>query len=319
MICGTLLALSLAMRQTPSAPPYPKPILDGFTADPAIRLFGDTFFVFPTSDKPNWQTTDFSTWSSKDLIHWKKHGPILDVTRDLKWANIEAWAPDCVERNHTFYFYFCAHGQIGVATSKSPTARFHDALGKPLIPAKSVKTYPIDPYPFIDDDGQAYLFFGNGMPTVYRLKPDMVTTDGPPSYVPIDGFREGIVVFKRKGLYYFMWSEDDARSDDYHVAYGISKTPFGPVEIPAQKIVLKKRGLVKGTGHHSVVNIPGTDRWYMVYHRHAIPGGSGFKRETCLARMEFNDDGTIRPVDPLAVVFPPGSKGERIGSPSAKR
>jgi beta-xylosidase len=77
----------------------PTPILDGFTADPAIRVFGDTYYVYPTSDKPNWMTTDFSVWSSKNLVDWKKEGMIFDVTKDLEWANIKAWTPDCVERN----------------------------------------------------------------------------------------------------------------------------------------------------------------------------------------------------------------------------
>ena len=70
---------------------------------------------------------------------------------------------------------------------------------------------------------------------------------------------------------------------------------------------------MKGTAHHSVVNVPGTDRWYIVYHRHAIPGGSGYQRETCLARMEFNPDGTIKPMDPLAPVV---STRLRPASPS---
>jgi beta-xylosidase len=307
----TAVACATAVAAEPAA--FPKPILDGFTADPAIRVFGDTYYIYPTSDKPNWQTTDFSVWSSKNLITWKKEGMILDVTKELSWANIEAWAPDTVTRNGKFYFYFCAKGKIGVGVSDKPTGPFRDALGRPLV-AKggNVKTYPIDPYPFIDDDGQAYLYLGNNLPTVFRLKPDMITLDGDPVTFPIKGFREGIVVFKRKGLYYFMWSVDDARSDNYRVAYGTAKTPFGPVEIPANSVVLKKSGLVKGTGHHSVVNIPGTDRWYMVYHRHAIPDGSGFKRETCLARMEFNPDGSIKEVDPLAPVFPPGSAGEPL-------
>src|SRR4051812_21772434 len=74
-------------------PDAPKPILEGFTADPAIRVFGDTYYIYPTSDKPNWQTTDFSVWSSKNLVTWKKERMILDVTKDLAWANIEAWAP----------------------------------------------------------------------------------------------------------------------------------------------------------------------------------------------------------------------------------
>jgi hypothetical protein len=84
------------------------------------------------------------------------------------------------------------------------------------------------------------------------------------------------------------------------------------VTVPESATVLRKSGPAKGTGHHSVVNVPGTDRWYAVYHRHAIPGGSGYKRETCLARMEFNPDGTIRPMDPMSAPFAPGDRGEPV-------
>lgn len=291
----------------------PMPILSGYTADPAIRVFGDTYYVYPTSDKPHWMTTDFSVWSSKNLVDWKKDGMILDVAHDLKWANIKAWAPDCVERNGKFYFYFVAGGKIGVATADKPTGPFVDALGHPLIQrSDKVRTYPIDPYPFIDDDGQAYLYFGNGTAMVYKLKPDMISFAGEPQAIKLKEFREGIVVFKRHGKYYFMWSVDDARSDNYRVGYGISDSPYGPVMSPHDFIVLRKHGLVKGTGHNSVVNVPGTDRWYVAYHRHAIPNGSGYKRQTCLVRMEFNADGTIKPMDPMMPAFPPGSKGEPI-------
>ncbi len=291
----------------------PKPILDGFTADPSIRVFGDTYYVYPTSDKPNWQTTDFSVWSSKNLIDWKKERMILDVTKELKWANIEAWAPDCVERDGKYYFYFCAHGKIGVAVGDNPAGPFKDALDKPLIEkSKKLNLHTIDPYPFIDDDGQPYLYFGNGKCTVFKLNKDMISFDGEPKFISLKEFREGIVVFKRNGLYYFMWSIDDARSDNYRVGYGISKSPYGPVEVPKDYVVLIRNGIVKGTGHHSVVNVPGTDRWYIVFHRHAIPDGSGFKRETCIEPMLFNEDGTIKKVDPAAQPFPAGSIGEPI-------
>ena len=133
-----------AAEETLPAPP--KPILDGFTADPAIRIFGDSYYVYPTSDKTNWMTTDFSVWSSKNLIDWKKEGMVLDVAHDLKWANIKAWAPDCVERNGKFYFHFVAGDRIGVATAGKPTGPFVDALGHPLIErSEKVRTYPIDP------------------------------------------------------------------------------------------------------------------------------------------------------------------------------
>jgi hypothetical protein len=259
-------------------------ILEGFTADPSIRLFGDTYYIYPTSDKPNWQTTDFSVWSSKNLVDWKKERMILDVANDVKWANVEAWAPDVIERNGTYYMYFCAQGNIGVATAKSPTGRFVDALGKPLIAkGTGVQSNTIDPYPFIDDDGQAYLYYGNGK-------------------------------------YYFMWSIDDARSPNYRVGWGVADSPLGPVRSPDRDfIVLQRNGPAVATAHHSVVNVPGTDRWYAAYHRHALPQGNGYQRQTVLARMEFNADGSIRPMDPMTVPFRPGDAGEpvRNGQPVA--
>jgi beta-xylosidase len=318
-VIKTLLTV-LFVSQTVSAfaADAPKPILDGFTADPSIRVFGDTYYVYPTSDKPNWQTTDFSVWSSKNLVDWKKEGMVLDVAHDIKWANIEAWAPDIIERKGSYYFYFCAQGKIGVATGKSPTGPFKDALDKPLIArSDKIKTHTIDPYPFIDDDGQAYLYFGNGgeRASVFKLRPDMITLDGELQEIPLKEFREGIVVFKRKGKYYFMWSIDDARSPDYRVGWGTSDSPLGPVKAAEQNfIVLKKNGPAVATAHHSVVNVPGTDRWYVAYHRHAIPDGSGYKRETMLARMEFTADGNIKPMDPMTSPFKPGDKGEPIVS-----
>ena len=303
----------------------PKPILDGNTADPAIRVFGDTYYVYPTSDKPNWMTTDFSVWSSKNLVDWKKEGMILDVTKDLSWANIKAWAPDCVERNGTYYFYFCADGKIGVATARTPTGPFKDALGKPLLDRKTnprITSNTIDPYPLIDSDGQAYIYYGNGdrKAQVCKLKPDMLTLDGDPVDIPLREFREGIVVFKRNGKYYFMWSIDDARSPNYRIGWGVSDSPYGPVLSPEKDfIVLQKNGPAIGTGHHSVVNVPGTDRWYAAYHRHAIPDGSGFKRETCLVRMEFNPDGTIKPMDPMTTPFHQGEIGEPVSTGVIKK
>ena len=321
MITRSIHLLRMALFASALAPlaslaaDAPTPILDGFTADPSIHVFGDTYYVYPTSDKPNWQTTDFSVWSSKNLVDWKKEGMILDVTKDLKWANIEAWAPDCIERNGTYYFYFCAKGKVGVAKAKSPTGPFVDALGKPLLTKTGkVRTNTIDPQAFIDHDGQAYLYFGNGngFAQVFKLKPDMITLDGDPVDIPLKEFREGICVFKRQGKYYFMWSIDDARSPNYRVGYGTADTPFGPVTSPAEYVVLRKNGIAVGTAHHSVVNVPGTDRWYTAYHRHAIPDGGGYKRETCLARMNFNVDGTIQPINPLGPAFKAGDIGEPI-------
>lgn len=295
--------------------PAPPPVIDGYTADPSIRVFGDTYYIYPTSDKPNWQTTDFSVWSSKNLVDWKKEGMILDVAHDLEWAKIEAWAPDVIERDGTYYMYFCAQGMIGVATSRSPRGPFVDALGKPLLAkGMGIRTNTIDPYPFIDDDGQAYLYFGNGdLLNVVRLKRDMVTLDGPVRTIAVKDHREAPVVFKRNGKYYFMWSIDDARSPNYRVGWGIADSPLGPVTSPDEGfIVLKRHGPATGTAHHSVVNVPGTDRWYVAYHRHALPEGGGYRRQTMLARMEFAPNGAIKPIDPLVAPFKPGDRGEPV-------
>ena len=316
LLAAMLLAGSATTIIAAEAKP-PEPILDGFTADPSIRVFGDKYYVYPTSDKDQWLTTDFSVWSSTNLVDWKQEGMVLDVAHDLKWANIKAWAPDCIHRDGTYYFYFCADGKIGVATAKSPAGPFKDALGKPLLDRKAdprITSNTIDPYPFIDDDGQAYLYWGNGnTANVFKLKRDMLTLDGPPVEIKLKEFREGVVVFKRAGKYHFMWSIDDARSPDYRVGWGTSLAPTGPVESPANDfIVLRQHGPAKGTAHHSVVNVPGTDRWYVAYHRHAIPGGNGYTRQTCLARMEFTPAGAIKPMDPMVTPFKPGDIGEPI-------
>ncbi len=293
----------------------PKPALSEFTADPSIRAFGDTYYMYPTSDRPNWNTYEFAVWSSKNLVDWKKENVFLDLRNDIEWADVKAWAPDCIERNGKYYFYFCGDGKIGVAVGDSPTGPFKDALGKPLlVRGGKINTNTIDPHAFIDDDGQAYLYFGNGnLCQVFKLKEDMITLDGDPVEIPLRDFREGIVVFKRHGKYYFMWSIDDARSPNYRVGWAWSDSPVGPVEYPeGDFIVLQKNGNAVATAHHGVVNVPGTDRWFVAYHRHAVPGGSGYKRQVAIVEMKFDDKGRILPMDPLDRSFEPGTEGVTI-------
>lgn len=304
----------------------PPPILtDKFTADPDARIFRGTCYIYPTVDRDQWKTTEFRVWSSKDLIHWKDEGVVLDLAGgDVPWAKLYAWAPGVAARNGKYYMYFCGDKRIGVAVADKPTGPFKEALGRPLIEAGNppvLRGQQIDPAPFIDDTPaqDAYLYWGNGRLYVRKLAANMISFDGDLHEMTprISGgrFNEGIFVIKRKGVYYFMWSENDARSPDYRVAYGTSDSPLGPIRVPEKRIILSKSGSVIGTGHHSVINVPGTDRWYMIYHRHAIPGGSGFIRETCLAPLRFNDDGSIDPVDVNRPAFAPGSAGEAIASP----
>ncbi len=144
-------------------------IFPDFHADPSARVFGEKVYVYPSHDAKgarNWKgMVDWHVFSSGDLATWTDHGVIFSL-KDIAWADEEAWAPDCIERNGRYYFYFTAGGQIGVAVSDSPTGPFKDALGKPLVKKDEADIkYMIDPCVFIDDDGQAYLYVGGG----YRL------------------------------------------------------------------------------------------------------------------------------------------------------
>jgi beta-xylosidase len=275
------------------------PVLPGYNADPQIALFGNTFYIYPTTDGfANWTSTSFSVFSSTNLTNWTNRGVILDLQRDLIWATDRAWAPGIALKGGTYYLYFAAAQQIGVATSTSPTGPFKDALGHPLISRGLYGVQSIDPYVFIDDDGTVYLYFGSGGARVVKLNTDMISFTGAPLNITPPGFNEGSVMFKRGGTYYFMWSEHDTRSVTYQVAYGRAQSPLGPFnrigvilqEDPALGIL--------ATGHNSILSIPGRDEHYMVYHRFAIPGGDGYHREVCIDPMSFNSDGTIVPVKP---------------------
>lgn len=281
------------------------PILPGLTADPDVHYLDGAYWIYPTTDGyRGWSGTRFTAYSSKDLVHWRDHGVVLDLGPDVSWAEKYAWAPAIAERDGRYYLYFCAEQSIGVAVADSPAGPFKDALGRPLVAKGAYPGQMIDPAVFTDDDGQAYLYWGNGHGYVAPLNPDMTSFD--PAAVrditPPD-FREGSFVVKRRGTYYFMWSEDDTRSENYHVAYATGPTPLGPWT--KRGTILSKRpeyGIL-GTGHHSVVGVPGTDDWYIVYHRFALngpgrPGGDGTHRETTADRLRFAPDGTIEPVVP---------------------
>jgi hypothetical protein len=157
----------------------------------------------------------------------------------------------------------------------------------------------IDPAVFTDDDGQSYLYWGNGRAYVVPLNDDMVSFDASKvTTITPSGYNEGTFVIKRKGTYYFMWSENDTRDENYQVAYATGSSPTGPW---TKRGVILEKDLslgVKGPGHHSVVHVPGTDDWYIAYHRFAIPGGDGTHRETTIDKLEFDADGLLKKVVP---------------------
>lgn len=284
------------------------PAIPGLFADPNIVRFGDTYYLYATTDGfAGWSGTQFRAFSSKDLVNWTDHGVILDVAADIAWADNSAWAPGIAEKNGKYYFYFSAglasgdtRKHLGVAVADSPTGPFRDALGRPLVSAGSYAGQMIDPAVFTDTDGKSYLYWGQGSSHQVPLNADMTSFNASQvrTYKPAN-YNEGSFVVKRGSTYYFMWSENDTRSEDYRVAYATSSSPTGPwgnrVGLILQKDLTQG---IKGTGHHSVVQVPGTDQWYIAYHRFAIPNGDGTHRETMIDRLYFNADGSIRPVVP---------------------
>ncbi|MGP3969944.1 family 43 glycosylhydrolase [Streptomyces sp. 6N223] len=301
-----------AVAANASAPPDAgtavSPVLPGFNADPNIVLFGDTYYLYPTTDGyEGWSGTQFSAWSSKNLVDWTNEGVILDLGPDVSWADERAWAPTIVERDGRYYFYYCADAQIGVAVGDSPTGPFRDT-GQALIPANPDGSgQAIDPAVFTDSDGQPYLYWGNGSAWVVPLNDDMVSFD--PDRVQqltnLTDFREAPFVVKRDGLYHMTYSIDDTRSEDYRVGYATATSPTGPFTYHG--VILRKdaeQGIL-ATGHNSVLQIPGTDEWYIAYHRFAIPDGDGTHREVTIDRLGFGSDGLIEPVVPTLDGVPP--------------
>lgn len=278
----------------------PPPVISGVNADPHIAVFGDRFYLYPTTDgSEGWRSTSFHAWSSRDLATWKDEGVILDLPRDLKWAELHAWAPAIATKGGKYYYYFSADKNIGVAVADSPIGPFKDPLGKPLV-AKSdfPKMQAIDPMVFVDDDGAAYLYWGQGRCKAVKLNDDMI------SFNPADvrdltppGYNEGPFVHKRDGKYYLTWSEFDTRDPRYSVAYAMGDAPLGPFTKPSGNPILRQSGAVKGAGHHSIVRIPGRDEWVIAYHRFRIPDGNGYNRETCLSPLRHAADGSLVPVD----------------------
>jgi beta-xylosidase len=278
------------------------PVLPGLFADPNVVIFDDTFYIYPTTDGvADWGATSFSAFSSTNLVKWTNRGVVLNVAVDLKWATGHAWAPTAAHVGDTYYFYFTADNQIGVATSKTPVGPFKDPLGRPLVSNWQYGVVAIDPYVFVDDDGQAYLYFGNSGIRVAKLNSDMISfADTPVKIDPagISGTVEGSAMFKRKGTYYLEWSEGDTRLPTYQAAYARSQSPLGPFTRLGVILEQDSKLGILGPAGGTILAIASRDEYYMVYHRFKIPGGDGTNRETCIDRLYFNDDGTIVPVKP---------------------
>ncbi|KAF3769545.1 family 43 glycoside hydrolase [Cryphonectria parasitica EP155] len=275
------------------------PLFQGWYADPEIRVYDGVYWIFPTTSIPSGHQTYFDAFSSSDLVHWTIHPSIL-TPHEISWATDNLWAPASVSRNGKYYLYFSANGLrttretagIGVAVADAPGGPYRDALGGRLIDSVINNANPMDPDVFVDHDDRVYLYWGGTAVNVALLDDDMYIRDVTPSPT----FVEGTKVFRRGSVYYMMWSENGYGDPTYQVAYGMSASPLGP--FGRVGVVLQQEpGVAVATGHNGVVNVPGSDIWYIVYHRRAPGETDANKRVVALERMYFDDgDGTIRSV-----------------------
>lgn len=284
------------------------PVFPGWYADPEGVIFGQRYWIYPTYSAPFDEQVFFDAFSSPDLVTWTKHPRILDST-SVTWAKRAMWAPATIEKNSRYFLFFGANdiqnnhetGGIGVAVANNPAGPFRDYLGKPLVGQIYNGAQPIDQFVFKDKDGRYYLLYGGwGHCNIARLNDDFT------GFIPFpDGttfreitpknYTEGPTMFTRKGRYYFMWSEGGWTGPNYAVAYAVADSPFGPFR-RVGKILQQNAGVATGAGHHSVIQIPDTDDWYIVYHRRPLSESNGDHRETCIDRMYFNEQGAIKPV-----------------------
>jgi hypothetical protein len=322
-----LQAWSDAAEPEHLAPDVYNPVFHGLHADPEVLYSEKTgkYYIYPTTDGAYaWHNHDFKCFSSEDFVHWKDEGVILDL-QDLDWGKEYAWAPCIIEKkvgkDYKYYYYFVANKSVGVAVADRPEGPFRDALGRPLLSQEDIHSpnQVIDPDVFRDPKtGKYYLYWGNSYLWMAELADDMISlVPGtmheliPRSRIGEYHYLEGTYVFERNGLYYFMWSENITRSARYCIRYLISDSPTEfvrngqPAKVEETIILQQDPSLqIFGTGHNSAINIPGTDDWYMVYHRFTRPEGikmglsGGYNREVCIDPMYFNPDGTIVPVKP---------------------
>lgn len=296
------------------------PVLPGYNADPYALYSEKTgrYYIYPTSDGHHgWNTSSLSVWSSDNLTDWRREGEIVNL-RNISWADKNAWAPTIIEKkqadgSYKYYYYYTAERQIGVAVADDPAGPFTDS-GRPIVarelPAGTGRGQNIDPDVFCDPEtGKNYLYWGNCYMTVAELEDDMITLKPGTTRVLIKQhplYSEGTHVFYRNGWYYIMWSNNDTRSPEYCVRYIKTRKPFDPIDPSKSKIILSKntdKGIL-GTGHHSVLRIPGTDEWRIVYHRFRFPDAinlgeaAGYHREVCIDNLEFDSEGDIIPVIP---------------------
>ena len=279
------------------------PVINEGSADPSVKVFNDTVYIFPSHDNypphpTDWYMNNWKVYSTVDLNTIIDHGVIVDDNDVLwkgDWIN-RCWAPDAAAFKGKYYFYFPIgwDAQIGVAVADHPTGPYTLPLDRPLVPRGLSTVVGIDPAAFIDDDGTPYLIWGQQGMAIAQLNTDMISFASAPTVVEIQGnigIFEGPFLFKRGEYYYMTYSRLGSAGFD-HIDYAMSKNIYGPYQYHGAIIGHGKQG----NEHGSVFTYKG--QWYVAYH--AFEQSDKY-RQTCFEYIHFNDDGTIPQVYPTAV------------------
>ncbi len=287
-------------------------ILNQFTADPTARVFNEKVYLFPSHDiqapdgknlRKDWFCMeDYHVFSSDNLTDWVDHGII--VTQDkVPWVDsmsYSMWAPDCIERNGKYYFYFPANIKqtdlngrkgfgIGVAIADRPEGPYMP-LPEPIENVRG-----IDPCVFIDRDGQAYLYWSQGNIYGAKLKENMTELESEPVVLkdlPEKGLKEGPFVFENNGIYYLTFPHVEKKTE--RLEYAMSDKPLGPFKMTG--VIMDESSTGCWTNHHSLLNFK--DQWYLFYHHNDLSPGFDKNRSARIDSLFFNPDGTIRKVIP---------------------
>jgi arabinoxylan arabinofuranohydrolase len=302
------------------------PLLPGNFADPCILVHQDTFYIYATTGN------EATVWYSPDFVEWK--------LRKLNWPTSmglpDIWAPEVAQgTDGRFYFYTSTDHNIYAGVADHPMGPFTNLLGGDSIFIKNRqwwdKMHSIDADCFIDDDGQAYLYWGSGFEfvdgicAVGRLAPDMASFLEDPILITPNEYFEGPHMMKRNGIYYLMYSDSLYYDSTYKVRYATSTSPMGPFTEGPNSPILKSTpdGSVTGPGHH--YTLQRGDQHYIVYHAHARPEakpGGELIRQVFIDKLEFEPDGAIKPVVatrqgvPLDFIPDGGPAGSPAGSTS---
>jgi arabinoxylan arabinofuranohydrolase len=278
-----------------------------YTADPAPLVYNDIVYMYVGHDSDNatnYLISDWKCYSSSDMVNWTDHGVVCSP-KSVSWATTrDANASQVIYRNGKFYYYISTTASdgvaVGVAVSNSPIGPFKDTLGKPLIAASQMTgcnaTHGwrgLDPTVFIDDDGQAYLYWGNNVCYWVKHNSDMISYSGPitciaqndPAFGP--DYEEGPWFYKRNNLYYLHYPSKIPES----IHYSTSPGPTGPWTYRGEIMPVQQGQGASSTIHPGVCDFGGNS--YFFYHNGALPGGGSYKRSVCIEKFSYNTDGTI--------------------------